>query len=120
MRGSKENQQEDMISVSAPSRFLENDRFDEADILSVHFSATSARVEKIEGPLFILHDTSEFIYSRTGVEIGKIGKMRRNPAADMIGGKKYFTQCGVHMADREGDMYEFFHEASEAKRHFLM
>lgn len=182
---------QDWAATKAAYRFLDNDRFDETDIMNGHFKATASRVAEVEGPILVLHDTSEFSYTREGDQIGKIRRLRRNPASDMIGGKKYFTQCGVlmhatlavsaeglplglgalkfwtrkdftscnerkkkinptrvpieekesfrwieglrhsterfgtpercvHVADREGDMYEFFHEAIETKSHFLV
>ncbi len=182
---------QDWAATKAAYRLLDNDRFDERHIMKGHFGATASRVVQVDGPILVLHDTSEFIYKRNNDKIGKIRKMHRNPAADMIGGKKYFTQCGilmhasfamtsdglplglsalkfwarkdftdcnkrkkkvnptrvpieekesyrwieslrastdrlgspqrcVHIADREGDMYEFLHEAFETKSHFLV
>ena len=182
---------QDWAATKAAYRFLDNDRLNEAHIMESHFSATASRVAGTEGPILVLHDTSEFAYTRNNDEIGKIRKLRRNPAADMVGGKKYFTQCGilmhaslvvspeglplglsalklwtrkdftdcnkrkkkvnptrvpieekesfrwlenlrlstnrlgspercVHIADREGDMYELFNEAFETQSYFLV
>lgn len=88
---------QDWAATKAAYRFLDNDRVDETHILSGHFKATASRAAKVDGPILILHDTSEFAHTRADNEIGKIRKIHRNPAADIVGGKKYFTQCGILM-----------------------
>ncbi|WP_244571516.1 hypothetical protein [Mesorhizobium carmichaelinearum] len=43
----------------------------EHNVLAGHFAATAARVAPSEGPILILQDATEFIYSRA--QPGKIG-----------------------------------------------
>lgn len=45
-------------------RFFDNDRVSEADILAGHFQATRERVVASDGPVLVLHDTTEFSCQR--------------------------------------------------------
>jgi len=51
--------------TKATYRFLSNDRVEESEILSGHFSQTAARVEANEGAVLIAHGTTEFSYIRS-------------------------------------------------------
>ncbi|MER8900033.1 hypothetical protein [Mesorhizobium sp. M0676] len=50
--------------MKAAYRFFDNPRVTEHSVLAGHFAATAARVAASEGPILILQDTTEFIYSR--------------------------------------------------------
>ncbi len=61
----------DWAATKAAYRFFGNPRVTEHGVLAGHFAATAARVAATEGPILILQDTTEFIYSRA--RPGKIG-----------------------------------------------
>ncbi|MER8461139.1 hypothetical protein NKH24_34960 [Mesorhizobium sp. M1300] len=54
----------DWAAAKAAYRFFDNPRVTEHSVLAGHFAATAARVAANEGPILILQDTTEFIYSR--------------------------------------------------------
>ena len=54
----------DWAATKAAYRFFDNPRVTEHGVLSGHFAATAARSKASEGPILILQDTTEFIYSR--------------------------------------------------------
>ena len=56
---------ENWAMAKATYRFLSNDSVEESEILSGHFEQTRQRAEACDGPLLILHDTTEFTYHRT-------------------------------------------------------
>jgi len=53
---------QDWNNTKAAYRFLSNRRVGEQAILSGHFQATLDRVSAVDGPILILHDTTEFVY----------------------------------------------------------
>lgn len=57
---------EDWAQAKATYRFLSNDRISEAEIFKGHFESTKKRVDACEGPILVLHDTTEFSYTRKG------------------------------------------------------
>jgi hypothetical protein len=57
-------------------RFFANHRVSEADILSGHFQSTRERAAAMDGPVLVLHDTTEFTYQRDRPEL--IGITKRN------------------------------------------
>ena len=59
---------QDWANTKAAYRFLDNDRVDEAEILSGHFEATRVRFEATDGPILVLHDTTEFSFKREDIE----------------------------------------------------
>jgi hypothetical protein len=59
---------QDWANAKAAYRFFDNDRVSEADILAGHFQATRDRVVATDGPILVLHDTTEFSYQRTKSE----------------------------------------------------
>ncbi|MER9684072.1 hypothetical protein NKJ23_33255 [Mesorhizobium sp. M0184] len=61
----------DWAAAKAAYRFFDNPRVTEHSVLAGHFAANAARVATNEGPILILQDTTEFIYSRA--QPGKIG-----------------------------------------------
>ncbi|WP_244670556.1 transposase DNA-binding-containing protein [Rhodoplanes elegans] len=54
----------DWAATKAAYRFFDNPRVTEHGVLAGHFAATAERCAASEGPILILQDTTEFIYSR--------------------------------------------------------
>ena len=54
----------DWANTKAAYRFFSNPRVKESDILSGHFQATAERLNRTEGPILVLQDTTEFSYKR--------------------------------------------------------
>src|SRR3978361_1313504 len=65
----------DWAATKATYRFLDNDGVSEAEILAGHFQATQARFASTGGPILVLHDTTEFSFTRNDTEA--IGKTRK-------------------------------------------
>jgi hypothetical protein len=87
---------QDWSNTKAAYRFLDNDRVSEAEILGGHFQATRERASATDGPILVIHDTTEFTYKREDVEA--IGKTRINIAgAYRDGMPRYLTACGILM-----------------------
>ena len=59
---------QDWANTKAAYRFFSNDRVSEADILAGHFQSTRERTVSTEGPVLVLHDTTEFTYQREDTE----------------------------------------------------
>jgi hypothetical protein len=87
---------QDWANTKAAYRFFDNDRVSEAEILSGHFQATRDRASATDGPLLVMHDTTEFTYKRE--DIDAVGKTRINIAgAYRDGMPRYITACGILM-----------------------
>ena len=66
---------QDWANTKAAYRFCSNDRVSEEEILRGHFQSTRERAAGIEGPILVLHDTSEFVYKREDeTSLGVIGR----------------------------------------------
>jgi hypothetical protein len=65
------------------------------DILSGHFQSTRERAEAVNGPLLVLHDTTEFSYERDRPE--KVGVINSIKSGHRYGGTRYITTCGILM-----------------------
>jgi len=87
----------DWASTKAAYRFLDNDRVSEAEILAGHFQATRARFTSAAGPILVLHDTTEFSFTRTDTQA--IGQTRRVPSRhkNKDGRPRMHTVCGILM-----------------------
>lgn len=87
----------DWAATKAAYRFLDNDRVGEAVILGGHFEATRARFAAIRGPVLVLHDTTEFSFSREKTHA--IGVTRTCPTRnkDEGGRPRMHTVCGILM-----------------------
>lgn len=86
----------DWAATKAAYRFFDNPRVTEHGVLAGHFAATAARVTASEGPVLILQDTTEFIYSRA--RPGKIGFTKTiNTGHYKAGQPNVVTLCGVLM-----------------------
>ena len=66
---------QDWAATKAAYRFLDNERVNEQEILSGHFHATRERFTSTEGPILVLHDTTEFSYTRSDIQA--IGQIRQ-------------------------------------------
>jgi hypothetical protein len=87
---------QDWANTKAAYRFLDNGRVNEADILAGHFQSTRDRAVVTEGPILVLHDTTEFSLKREDVEA--VGKTRINFNRAYRDGKpRLYTACGLLM-----------------------
>jgi len=87
---------QDWTNTKAAYRFLSNDRVSEADILAGHFQSTRERTVSTEGPVLVLHDTTEFSYQRQNANAIGITK-RINSGRDKAGRLRAHTVCGILM-----------------------
>ena len=86
----------DWSATKAAYRFLDNNRVSEADILAGHFQSTCERIEATDGLIFMLHDTTEFVYQRESSEAIGITKSV-NSGRDKAGRLRSHTVCGILM-----------------------
>lgn len=87
----------DWAATKAAYRFLDNDRVDEADILAGHFTATRERFDAVAGLVLVLHDTTEFSFTREDAEaIGITHKVAKGHK-DGRGRQRMHTVCGILM-----------------------
>ena len=87
---------QDWANAKAAYRFLSNDRISEADILAGHFQSTRDRSGGTEGPIFVLHDTTEFTFQREATDAIGITKSV-NSGRDKAGRVRSHTVCGILM-----------------------
>jgi hypothetical protein len=81
---------QDWAATKAAYRFFDNPRVDEGVILSGHFAATSTRFAATDGPVLVLHDTTEFSFQRDTPEgIGTLSLIK--------GRHVRHTVCGLLM-----------------------
>jgi transposase-like protein len=87
---------QDWANTKAAYRFLSNRRVNESAILGGHFQATRERAIAAGGPILVLHDTTEFTFSRDSVEpIGILKTSFTGWAKD--GRPRQHTVCGILM-----------------------
>lgn len=87
---------QDWANTKAAYRFLDNDRVSEAEILAGHFTATRDRSAATDGPILVLHDTTEFSFKRD--DIDAVGITRKAVAgAYRDGTPRHYTACGILM-----------------------
>jgi hypothetical protein len=87
---------QDWANTKAAYRFLSNDRVTEADILAGHFRSTYERFAASEGPILVLHDTTEFSYQRRKPsDIGILNSI--HCGHDDYGKARLRTTCGILM-----------------------
>lgn len=84
---------QDWANTKAAYRFLANERVSEREILAGHFQATRDRVAATQGPLLVLHDTTEFSFKRQ--EQTAIGLLRKLPMQSAFGAQ--IVACGILM-----------------------
>ena len=81
---------QDWAATKAAYRFFSNPRVDEGVILAGHFAATRARFAATAGPVLVLHDTTEFSFTRDNPEaIGQLSLLKTRHAT--------VTLCGLLM-----------------------
>jgi Transposase DNA-binding len=79
---------QDWAATKAAYRFFDNPRVDEGIILAGHFAATTARFAATTGTVLVLHDTTEFSFTRdTPDGIGQLSLVK--------GRHVTHTVCGV-------------------------
>ena len=79
---------QDWAATKAAYRFFSNPRVDEAVILAGHFAATTARFAATPGTVLVLHDTTEFSFTRDTPEgVGRLSFVK--------GRHVTHTVCGV-------------------------
>jgi hypothetical protein len=84
------------MNTKAAYRFLSNGRINEMAILSGHFQATRERFAATDGSILILHDTTEFSYTRESKEA--IGILYKSCGRkDKDGRPRLHTLCGILM-----------------------
>src|SRR6266404_2853769 len=88
---------QDWANTKAAYRFFANHRVSEADILSGHFQSTRERAAAMDGPVLVLHDTTEFTYQRDRPELIGITKRITNSKRDLAGNPRIYTACGILM-----------------------
>ncbi len=133
---------QDWTNTKAAYRFLSNSRVNESAILAGHFQATKERFQATDGPVLLLHDTTEFSYTRESVHA--IGILHRSfvgrekagkPRLHTIEAKESIrwlenvqrstallgepVRC-IHIGDRESDIYELFCTAQANGTKFLV
>ena len=87
---------QDWTNTKAAYRFLSNGRVNEAAILAGHFQATRERFAVADGPILVLHDTTEFSYTRESAQpIGILHKSFAGRGKD--GRPRLHTVCGILM-----------------------
>jgi hypothetical protein len=88
---------QDWANTKAAYRFFSNERVNEADILAGHFQATKDRFIATQGPILVLHDTTEFSFQRHSPD--KIGITRATPLRrkDKDRRPTQHTVCGILM-----------------------
>ncbi|WP_181743795.1 transposase DNA-binding-containing protein [Leptospira borgpetersenii] len=87
---------QDWSSTKAAYRFLSNDRVSEKEILGGHFQSTQERCNTENGPILILHGTTEFSFKRK--EATEVGFTRLAIAGKYSDGRlRYYTASGILM-----------------------
>jgi Transposase DNA-binding/Transposase DDE domain len=87
---------QDWTNTKAAYRFLSNGRVNEMAILAGHFQATRERFAATDGPILVLHDTTEFSYTRESKEA--IGILYKSCGRkDKEGRPRLHTVCGILM-----------------------
>ena len=87
---------QDWANTKAAYRFLDNDRISEAQILAGHFHATRDRVAATDGPILVLHDTTEFSFKREDIDAVDITH-KAVAGAYRDGKLRHYTACGILM-----------------------
>jgi hypothetical protein len=83
---------QDWANAKAAYRFFSNERVSEADIMTGHFQSTRDRTAATDGPVLVLHDTTEFSYQRE--KSGAIGITKAiNSGRDKAGRLRSHTVC---------------------------
>jgi len=88
---------QDWAATKAAYRFFDNARVNEGIILAGHFQATGERFAATDGPVLVLHDTTDFSFKRSDTEaIGQTHKVASGQM-DKKGRQRMHTVCGILM-----------------------
>lgn len=88
---------QDWAATKAAYRFFANNRVSEAEILAGHFQATQARFSAAEGPILVLHDTTEFSFTRSDNKAIGLTHKVAGGHKDQSGRQRMHTVCGILM-----------------------
>ena len=55
---------QDWANTKAAYRYFSNPNISEDEILDGHFQSTKQRFDEVDGPILVLHDTTEITYNR--------------------------------------------------------
>jgi hypothetical protein len=85
----------DWASTKAAYRFLDNHRVNEPEILAGHFRSTRERFAALNGPILVLHGTTEFSFTRS--DAPAIGQTRKVASGhkNERGRPRMHTVCGI-------------------------
>ena len=87
---------QDWASTKAAYRFFSNERVNEEEILRGHFDATRHRFAASDGPILVLHDTTEFSWRRKRPQaVGFTTTV--TSGRDKAGRDRLHTVCGLLM-----------------------
>jgi hypothetical protein len=87
----------DWASTKAAYRFLDGDRVSQVEILTGHFRSTRERFAALNGPILVLHDTTEFSCTRSDTQaIGQTRKVASGHKNER-GRPRMHTVCGILM-----------------------
>jgi hypothetical protein len=87
---------QDWAGTKAAYRFFANGKVGEHAILAGHFQSTRERFSATDEPILILHDTTEFTYSRNATEA--IGILHKSfTGRNKAGRSRQVTVCGILM-----------------------
>ena len=87
---------QDWAGTKAAYRFFSNERVSEEEILRGHFDVTRHRFAASDGPILVLHDTTEFSWRRKRPEaVGFTTTV--NSGRDKAGRDRLHTVCGLLM-----------------------
>jgi len=84
----------DWAATKAAYRFLDNDCVSEAEILAAHFQAPRERFIAVEGLVLVLHDTTEFSFTREDTQAIGLAKKVAKGHKDKTGRQRMHTVCG--------------------------
>jgi hypothetical protein len=87
---------QDWANTKAAYRYFSNPNISEDEILEGHFKSTKQRFEEVDGPVLVLHDTTEITYNR--IQPQKIGFTRKCANKKGLFNQKIKrAQCGILM-----------------------
>ena len=87
----------DWANTKAAYRFLDNDRVSEREILAGHFQATQERFAAVDGPILVLHDTTEFSFTRENTQAVGLTRKVASGRKNKDGRPRMHTMCGILM-----------------------
>lgn len=88
---------QDWAATKAAYRFFDNPRVNESIILAGHFQATRARFASADGPVLVLHDTTEFSFTRSDTQAIGLTHKVANGQKNKEGRQRMHTVCGILM-----------------------